>query len=303
MIEYHPHSERPTRIVSPEEFKKMFNDQPDPTAPPDDEPWHPFSTREDFDFAELVHDTKLNQKQIERFIDIINRCQKSPGSFTMRNHNDLKGSLEKASKLLTNFERHIISRKFEGDSEERKYEMWSRPMWNWIADHLADPELVRHFEWDAQKVFRQQNGGRSRIFTEPWTGERFWNVQSSLPKEAKVVCLEIYADKSKLSSFGTQKGYPVMARIVNLPVGIRNGKGVGGARVVGWLPVIGDPPEHKDKSNWVNFKRVIWHESFHKLLETIQGISETGRWVNCGDGIARRIFPLILILAADYEEQ
>ena len=53
-----------------------------------------------------------------------------------------------------------------------------------------------------------------------------------------MVCLELYADKSKLSSFGTQKGYPVMARIVNLPVKIRNGKGVGGAWVVGWLPVV-----------------------------------------------------------------
>jgi hypothetical protein len=53
-----------------------------------------------------------------------------------------------------------------------------------------------------------------------------------------MVCLELYADKSKLSSFGTQKGYPVMVRIVNLPVKIRNGKGVGGARVVGWLPVV-----------------------------------------------------------------
>ena len=62
--------------------------------------------------------------------------------------------------------------------------------------------------------------------------------QSSLPKDASIVCLELYTDKSKLSSFGTQKGYPVMARIVNLLVGIRNGKGVGGARVVGWLPVV-----------------------------------------------------------------
>ena len=53
-----------------------------------------------------------------------------------------------------------------------------------------------------------------------------------------MVCLELYADKSKLSSFGTQKGYPVMARVINLPVKIRNGKGVGGARVVGWLPVV-----------------------------------------------------------------
>ena len=29
-----------------------------------------------------------------------------------------------------------------------------------------------------------------------------------------------------------------MARILNLPVKIRNGKGVGGAQVVGWLPVV-----------------------------------------------------------------
>jgi hypothetical protein len=44
-------------------------------------------------------------------------------------------------------------------------------------DHLIDPELVQHFEWDAQKAFRVKDGKRTRIFTEPWTGERFWNVQ------------------------------------------------------------------------------------------------------------------------------
>lgn len=53
-----------------------------------------------------------------------------------------------------------------------------------------------------------------------------------------MVCLELYADKTRLSSFGTEKGYPVMARIVNLPVKMRNGDGIGGARVVRWLPVV-----------------------------------------------------------------
>ena len=60
----------------------------------------------------------------------------------------------------------------------------------------------------------------------------------SLPNDAKPICIELYVDKSKLSTFGTKKGYPVMARILNLPVKIRNGEGVGGARVVGWLPVV-----------------------------------------------------------------
>lgn len=53
-----------------------------------------------------------------------------------------------------------------------------------------------------------------------------------------MLCLELYADKTRLASFGTKQGYPVMARILNLPVGMRNGNGIGGARVVGWLPVV-----------------------------------------------------------------
>jgi hypothetical protein len=48
----------------------------------------------------------------------------------------------------------------------------------------------------------------------------------------------MYADKTRLSSFGTEKGYPVLARCANLPVSIRNGEGVGGGRLVGWLPIV-----------------------------------------------------------------
>ena len=137
-----------------------------------------------------------------------------------------------------------------------------------------------------------------------------------------MVCLELYADKTRLSSFGTEQGYPVMARIVNLPVEIRNSSGIGGARVIGWLPLVrlkrlllliqnqpsasiqvGSAAEDKGQPGWVNFKRVVWHTAFYKLLESIKAYSMVGCWVECGDGIKRQIYPLILILAADYEEQ
>ena len=59
-----------------------------------------------------------------------------------------------------------------------------------------------------------------------------------LPPGAFPLCLILYADKNKLSSFGTVKGYPVILRCANLPVEIRNGTGIGGGRVVGWLPVV-----------------------------------------------------------------
>ncbi len=62
--------------------------------------------------------------------------------------------------------------------------------------------------------------------------------QSKLPDGASPVFLIVYADKTRLSSFGTAKGYPVVARIANLPTAIRNSNGVGGGRLVGWLPIV-----------------------------------------------------------------
>ena len=80
--------------------------------------------------------------------------------------------------------------------------------------------------------------GGSGASKQPFPDVALIFFKSSLPEDAKMVCLEIYADKTQLSSFGTEKGYPVMARIVNLPTKIRHGEGIGGGRVVGWLPIV-----------------------------------------------------------------
>ena len=101
MIEYHPHSGRDARVLSSEEYKETLSDRSEPTEPPDIEPWRPFRSREDYEFAELVHDAALNRTHTERLIKLLQRCQDSPGSFTLRGYNDLKDSLESASKMLT----------------------------------------------------------------------------------------------------------------------------------------------------------------------------------------------------------
>lgn len=44
-------------------------------------------------------------------------------------------------------------------------------------DHLITPEIVKQFEWDARKVYRYDGESSTRIFTEPWTGDRFWDLQ------------------------------------------------------------------------------------------------------------------------------
>lgn len=64
-----------------------------------------------------------------------------------------------------------------------------------------------------------------------------------------------------------------------------------------------DDAQYSGKPDWVDYKRVVWHDCFRKLLESIEEHSEEGCYVTCGDGVTRRFFPLVLILSADYEEQ
>lgn len=101
VIQYHPNSKKGTHILTPEEFKASLKDDSEPIPPPDDEPWRPFRSREDFEFAELAKDAALNRRQIERMMKLIQRCQDGPAPLTFENYNDFKDSLENASKLLT----------------------------------------------------------------------------------------------------------------------------------------------------------------------------------------------------------
>ena len=61
--------------------------------------------------------------------------------------------------------------------------------------------------------------------------------------------------------------------------------------------------EESRKKNYVNFKRVVWHDSFYELLDSIHAHSKTGFYIECADGVVRHLYPAILILSADYEEQ
>ena len=61
--------------------------------------------------------------------------------------------------------------------------------------------------------------------------------------------------------------------------------------------------EDGKKGAFAQFKRVVWHDAMHILLESIESLSEVGFLFMCSDGKKRLIFPCVMILSADYEEQ
>lgn len=107
--------------------------------------------------------------------------------------------------------------------------------------------------------------------------------------------------------------------MANIPIAIRNSVQFGGGQIVGHQPIVccevlaqlpdahcmfqvKDDPQENNKPAFSNFKNIVWHTALYKLLESLVPPSKVGHWTTCGDTIDRWLWPIILILAADYEE-
>ncbi|KAG1865264.1 hypothetical protein F4604DRAFT_1881913 [Suillus subluteus] len=297
--EYHPRSGRPTLFQPFDEFRISSEAQHMPII--DKEPWRPFRSRGDFEFSEIAIEAALNKSQINALLSLITRVSEGNAQITLKNEADLSKAWDNATVELTPFSKHKVSVTYK--KNEQVYKVHARPIWDWALDLLDDPLLAPHFVWDACHVFKHNGTRFERFIDEPWTADRWWDIQSSLPDVDGTVplCFILYADKTKLLSHGTVKGYPVVVQCANLPIHIWNGETFGGGRIVGWLPIMNAGEE--GKLGYTTLKRIVWHESFFKLLEHAAQYSKTGYSHKCHNDVLRWLFPIILILSADYEEQ
>ncbi|EIW76794.1 hypothetical protein CONPUDRAFT_63473 [Coniophora puteana RWD-64-598 SS2] len=283
--DFHPDSKRPSKTEAWDKFRNTVHLLPALNNNAS-EPWEPFKSKGDCEFASIAIDAKLTQANVERLLALIGKVAKGNADI-------------ETCKITVDWKKQKIP-----------VEVHKRDLWEWAKELLANKSLAPYFEWDAQKVYRRDDDSERfvRMYDEPWTADRWWSIQSKLPNQHSGATpapfsILLYADKTRLSSFGTVQGYPVIARCMNLPSKIRNGNGVGGARVVGWLPVLGDDPEKEGKLSYTNFKRVVWHKSFKTFIEDIGTYSNAGMVHDCFDGQKRVLFPAIFVLSADYEEQ
>lgn len=61
------------------------------------------------------------------------------------------------------------------------FDLFYRPLWDWVRELLLDPNVVSKMEWHAQRQFRfdEANGKWKRFISEPWTANRWWKIQVS----------------------------------------------------------------------------------------------------------------------------
>lgn len=80
-----------------------YGDRKRPKVPKDLdslEPWRPFRTRSDYDFAELVFKAALTKDQISSLLSVVNRCIEGDDKLTFGSYADLHDSLKEARNLV-----------------------------------------------------------------------------------------------------------------------------------------------------------------------------------------------------------
>lgn len=98
-VEYHKASGRSPEIYAFEDFTRD-----EPEADPQllglsEEPWKPFSSRLDFEFAELTHEAHMNKGQVSKLLEIIRSITGDKDKFTFKTVDDVDVAWSKAQSL------------------------------------------------------------------------------------------------------------------------------------------------------------------------------------------------------------
>ncbi|KAK0479793.1 hypothetical protein IW261DRAFT_1419848 [Armillaria novae-zelandiae] len=259
---YHPASGIPARVDHFEDYQSNPTFQAaDP--PIDPCPWRPFATHHDFKLGEFILDAALTRKQMTTLFELLTPNSESTQSLasTIKSPRDFQEHWDQAANLITPFEKSTITVPLRG--RDQTFDVYRCNLWTWALELIQNPTLEPHFFWDAVQLSKWNGKAFERFIDEPWTAQAFWDLQTPLPKGAKPLCFILYADKTRLSSFGTAQGYPVVAHCANLRAEIRNGNG------------IKDDPRYKKKTYYVDFKRLVWHAVMKYILEPLEEPSKT----------------------------
>lgn len=92
-VEYHPRSKVGPGNFSLYEYNSLAKDGVRNVEDNDqNEPWHPFNSRLDFELAELILETHLNKNQINSLLSLVKKCVENPSSFTLENSKVLEAT-------------------------------------------------------------------------------------------------------------------------------------------------------------------------------------------------------------------
>lgn len=187
--------------------------------------------------------------------------------------------------------------------------LWHRSIKECVQALMGAPHLAHHLQYVPERLYGEDDlNEESRIFTEMWTGDWWWNHQQRLHALGKngltILPLIFSSDKTQLSAFsGDKTAYPIYLTLGNIPNHIRRKPSMHAQILVGYLPT-SKAVEVENKNTRSRFHMAIFHAAVSVLMKEVESAINDGGWeISCGDGFARQCMPLLACYIGDYPEQ
>ncbi|KAJ7300529.1 hypothetical protein DFH08DRAFT_919254 [Mycena albidolilacea] len=260
----------------------------------------------DFEYTETAVQGLLKPK----FIDTQLRGMTGPwshghGAITMKDYPDYRRVLTQARASGIQFRKATVQASLWG--AEKTYTFFYRDPWEWIRGLVTDPSLAHVTAWKSRRMFYCEDGGRERFITEPWTANRWYEVDMELPTPNPYpncwLPLHIWLDKGLITKH--VKMFPIVLRPLWLPSEIRNASGNGGGVFLGFMVKDpGNPKDRTEKENYefAQFRREVYQQVLEIIFSSLYERSWRGEVVTCGDDVPRVLYPGFLIESLDFEE-
>ena len=161
-----------------------------------DQPWAPFSSIEDWDYARWIMGSDLSQRQIDAMLalDLVSQtCAMATTFFTHKiqikstspSFRNSRALLGKIDSLPTGPEWEVVELSVEGKGVNddggvvtEKVELWRRDPVECIRELFSNPAFKDNIHYKPQKVYTNESR-TERVFSEMWTGEWWWKTQVS----------------------------------------------------------------------------------------------------------------------------
>ncbi|KAJ3925046.1 MAG: hypothetical protein NXY57DRAFT_866726, partial [Lentinula lateritia] len=138
----------------------------------------PWRSRMDFEVALLALDCHMNKRKTDKLINLIYRAAHGLDAFTLKDHQEIQNTWDLAAERLTKFRKTEVVVRY-CDLEPESYELYYRPVWDWLQELLLNCDIVSKMEWDARRLFKFDGGSRTwkRFIEEAWSANSWWSFQ------------------------------------------------------------------------------------------------------------------------------
>ncbi|KAM6497272.1 hypothetical protein JOM56_007745 [Amanita muscaria] len=183
--------------------------------------------------------------------------------------------------------------------------MYSRDILYCIQALYGDPDFTSQLIFRPERQYKRSGDHWHRVFHDMHTGDWWWEVQSVLEAQrpgATLVPLVISSDRTQVTLFGNKSAYPVYLTIGNLPKAIRRKSSQRGQILLAYLPT----SKLSSVTNHAARRRMVinlFHSCLRRLLAPIEEVGINGMVMADGEGVRRRVHPVLAVYVGDYPEQ